>query len=129
MESLPFFVLEFDCRSLSGYASQIYFLRSLFKMDDNAYLDTIKDINWDTFYQQKMALESLTDYLHRNKEQENGMFGRAAAWMEGILTMMDGFTDAAADENAFSYPARDENDRHLDSRFNDVLDQYPQASA
>ncbi len=36
------------------------------------------------------------------------MFGRAAAWMEGILTMMDGFTDAAADENAFSYPARDE---------------------
>lgn len=26
-------------------------------MDDNAYLDTIKDINWDTFYQQKMALE------------------------------------------------------------------------
>ena len=44
-------------------------------MDDNAYLDTIKDINWDTFYQQKMALESLTDYLHRNKEQENGMFG------------------------------------------------------
>ena len=47
-------------------------------MDDNAYLDTIKDINWDTFYQQKMALESLTDYLHRNKEQENGMFGRAA---------------------------------------------------
>ena len=90
-------------------------------MDDNAYLDTIKDINWDTFYQQKMALESLTDYLHRNKEQENGMFGRAAAWMEGILTMMD--------ENAFSYPARDENDRHLDSRFNDVLDQYPQASA
>ena len=83
----------------------------------------------DTFYQQKMALESLTDYLHRNKEQENGMFGRAAAWMEGILTMMDGFTDAAADENAFSYPARDENDRHLDSRFNDVLDQYPQASA
>ena len=82
-------------------------------MDDNAYLNTIKDINWDTFYQQKMALESLTDYLHRNKEQENGMFGRAAAWMEGILTMMDGFTDAAADENAFSYPARDENDRHL----------------
>ena len=75
------------------------------------------------------AFESLTDYLHRNKEQENGMFGRAAAWMEGILTMMDGFTDAAADENAFSYPARDENDRHLDSRFNDVLDQYPQASA
>lgn len=98
-------------------------------MDDNAYLDTIKDINWDTFYQQKMALESLTDYLHRNKEQENGMFGRAAAWMESILTMMDGFTDAAADENAFSYPARDENDRHLDSRFNDVLDQYPQALA
>ena len=28
-------------------------------MDDNAYLDTIKDINWDTFYQQKMALEAL----------------------------------------------------------------------
>lgn len=53
-------------------------------MDDNAYLDTIKDINWDTFYQQKMALESLIRYLHRNKEQENGMFGRAAAWMEGI---------------------------------------------
>ena len=48
-------------------------------MDDNAYLDTIKDINWDTFYQQKMALESLTDYLHRTTEQENGMFGRATA--------------------------------------------------
>ena len=25
-------------------------------MDDNAYLDTIKDINWDTFYQQNLKL-------------------------------------------------------------------------
>lgn len=98
-------------------------------MNDNAYLDAIEDIDWDAFYQQKMALENFTDYLHRNKEQENGMYGRAAAWMECILTTMDKLTDAAVDENAFSYPDRDENDRHLDSRFNDVLDQYPQASA
>lgn len=98
-------------------------------MNDNAYLDAIEDIDWDAFYQQKMALESFTDYLHRNKEQENGMYGRAAAWMEGILTTMDRLTDAAVDENAFSYPDRDENDRHLDSRFNDVLNRYPQALA
>lgn len=98
-------------------------------MNDNAYLDAIEDIDWDAFYQQKMALESFTDYLHRNKEQENGMYGRAAAWMEGVLTTMDGLTDAAVDENAFSYPDRDKNDRHLDSRFNDVLDRYPQALA
>lgn len=98
-------------------------------MNDNAYLDAIEDIDWDAFYQQKMALENFTDYLHRNKEQENGMYGRAAAWMEGILTTMDRLTDAAVDENAFSYPDRDENDRHLDSRFNDVLNRYPQALA
>lgn len=72
------------------YASINLFFKGCLSNGRNAILDTLKDINWDTFYQQKMALESLTDYLHRNKEQENGMFGRAAAWMEGILTMMDG---------------------------------------
>ena len=36
-------------------------------MDDNAYLDTIKDINWDTFYQQKKALP-ITYTATRNRK-------------------------------------------------------------
>ena len=64
----------------------------------------------------------------RFKEQENGMFGRAANWMEGILTMMDNLGDAAEDEGDFVYPERDENDRCLDNRFNDVLDRSPDAA-
>ena len=90
------------------------------KTTDNAYLETLGAVDWDTFYQEKMALQNITDYLHRNKEQENGMFGRAANWMEGILTMMD--------EGDFVYPERDENDRCLDNRFNDVLDRSPDAA-
>ena len=88
------------------------------KTTDNAYLETLGAVDWDTFYQEKMALQNITDYLHRNKEQENGMFGRAANWMEGILTMMDNLGDAAEDEN----------DRCLDNRFNDVLDRSPDAA-
>ena len=77
------------------------------KTTDNAYLETLGAVDWDTFYQEKMALQNITDYLHRNKEQENGMFGRAAD---------------------FVYPERDENDRCLDNRFNDVLDRSPDAA-
>lgn len=98
------------------------------KTTDNAYLETLGTVDWDTFYQEKMALQNITDYLHRNKEQENGMFGRAANWMEGILTMMDNLGDAAEDEGDFVYPERDENDRCLDNRFNDVLDRSPDAA-
>ena len=98
------------------------------KTTDNAYLETLGAVDWDTFYQEKMALQNITDYLHRNKEQENGMFGRAANWMEGILTMMDNLGDATEDEGDFVYPERDENDRCLDNRFNDVLDRSPDAA-
>lgn len=59
------------------------------RANDNAYLKVMEDIDWDVFYEQKMALQDVTDYLHRHKEQENGMFDRAAAWMEGIIILMD----------------------------------------
>lgn len=95
------------------------------RANDNAYLKVMEDIDWDVFYEQKMALQDVTDCLHRHKEQENGMFDRAAAWMEGIITMMDSMGDAAEDMGHFVYPERDENDLCIDSRFNHVLSRYP----
>lgn len=95
------------------------------RANDNAYLKVMEDIDWDAFYEQKMALQDVTDYLHRHKEQENGMFDRAAAWMEGIITLMDSMGDAAEDMGHFVYPERDENDLCIDSRFNHVLSRYP----
>lgn len=83
------------------------------RANDNAYLKVMEDIDWDVFYEQKMALQDVTDYLHRHKEQENGMFDRAAAWMEGIITLMDSMGDAAEDMGHFVYPERDENDLNL----------------
>ena len=40
----------------------------------------------------------------------------------------DNLGDAAEDEGDFVYPERDENDRCLDNRFNDVLDRSPDAA-
>lgn len=95
------------------------------RANDNAYLKVMEDIDWELFYEEKMALQDVTDYLHRHKEQENGMFDRAAAWMEGIITLMDNMGDAAEDMGHFVYPERDENDLCLDNRFNHVLSRYP----
>lgn len=33
------------------------------KTTDNAYLETLGAVDWDTFYQEKMALQNITDYL------------------------------------------------------------------
>lgn len=93
--------------------------------NNNAYLKVMDGIDWELFYEEKMALQDVTDYLHRHKEQEDGMFDRAAAWMEGIITMMDNMGDAAEDMGDFVYPERDENDLCLDNRFNHVLSRYP----
>lgn len=93
-------------------------------MDDNAYLDTIKDINWNTLYQQKMALEEISDMLYA-KRKEDDTFGKASAWLESVIALMERLGDAAEKEGKFDYPERDENDEHLDNRFNHVLNQYP----
>lgn len=38
------------------------------RANDNAYIKVMEGIDWDVFYEQKMALQDVTDYLHRHKE-------------------------------------------------------------
>ena len=75
-------------------------------------------------YQQKMALEEVSDMLYA-KRKEDDTFGKASAWLESVIALMERFGDAAEEEGKFDYPERDENDEHLDNRFNHVLNQYP----
>jgi len=75
----------------------------------------VEHINWNTLYQQKMALEEVSDMLYA-KRKEDDTFGKASAWLESVT---------AEEEGKFDYPERDENDEHLDNRFNHVLNQYP----
>lgn len=84
----------------------------------------VEHINWNTLYQQKMALEEVSDMLYA-KRKEDDTFGKASAWLESVIALMERLGDAAEEEGKFDYPERDENDEHLDNRFNHVLNQYP----
>lgn len=84
----------------------------------------VEHINWNTLYQQKMALEEVSDMLYA-KRKEDDTFGKASAWLESVIALMERLGDAAEEERKFNYPERDENDEHLDNRFNHVLNQYP----
>ena len=42
------------------------------RANDNAYLKVMEDIDWDVFYEQKMALQDVTDYLHRQRSRKTG---------------------------------------------------------
>lgn len=84
----------------------------------------VEHINWNTLYQQKMALEEISDMLYA-KRKEDDTFGKASAWLESAIALMERLGDAAEEEGKFNYPERDENDEHLDNRFNHVLNQYP----
>ena len=77
----------------------------------------VEHINWNTLYQQKMALEEVSDMLYA-KRKEDDTFGKASAWLESVIALMERLGDAAEEEG-------DENDEHLDNRFNHVLNQYP----
>lgn len=84
----------------------------------------VEHINWNTLYQQKMALEEVSDMLYA-KRKEDDTFGKASAWLESVIALMERLGDAAEEEGKFDYPERDENDEHLDNRFNHALNQYP----
>lgn len=84
----------------------------------------VENINWNTLYQQKMALEEVSDMLYA-KRKEDDTFGKASAWLESVIALMERLGDAAEEEGKFDYPERDENDEHLDNKFNHVLNQYP----
>ena len=71
-----------------------------------------------------MALEEVSDMLYA-KRKEDDTFGKASAWLESVIALMERLGDAAEEEGKFNYPERDENDEHLDNRFNHVLNQYP----
>lgn len=90
----------------------------------NPLRSTVEHIDWNTLYQQKMALEEVSDMLYA-KRKEDDTYGKASAWLESVIALMERLGDAAEEEGKFSYPERDENDEHLDDRFNHVLNQYP----
>lgn len=48
----------------------------------------VEHINWNTLYQQKMALEEVSDMLYA-KRKEDDTFGKASAWLESVIALME----------------------------------------
>ena len=60
----------------------------------------VEHINWNTLYQQKMALEEVSDMLYA-KRKEDDTFGKASAWLESVIALMERLGDAAEEEGFF----------------------------
>ena len=73
----------------------------------------------------QMIRRTLLSAGHGVRELPDESFGKASAWLESVIALMERLGDAAEEEGKFDYPERDENDEHLDNRFNHVLNQYP----
>ena len=58
----------------------------------------VEHINWNTLYQQKMALEEVSDMLYA-KRKEDDTFGKASAWLESVIALMERLGDAAEVED------------------------------
>lgn len=48
----------------------------------------VEHINWNTLYQQKMALEEISDMLYA-KRKEDDTFGKSSAWLESVIALME----------------------------------------
>lgn len=54
----------------------------------NSLRSAVEHINWNTLYQQKMALEEVSDMLYA-KRKEDDTFGKASAWLESVIALME----------------------------------------
>lgn len=83
-------------------------------------------VDWPLFYQEKMAICELVDLLGKDGEDDVRK-KNAAAWLDGVLNMMDEMGDIAENLGLFEYPERDlYTDRCFDERYNDLLKRSPE---
>ena len=88
--------------------------------------DSLSTIDWCEFYRTTMGLEELSAMLIYQKGKQLPETKEAIRCLNQAINDRCELTDLAVDAGYFTYPERDENDRHIDCSYNTVLRQEKQ---